>query len=160
MTSIKYLLFSILSLIFSFQVYSQRDIYVKGATPILKGDLYYVAVLSSKDSTLLDFSYFDTPEFMLKRTNDHDFILKIYSPVLSNNYQQKITNKENTPIIDLGFIQLELLEDKRNELQFSRTLFKAKLKEEKYNYIISSRSQEIYTENNNHKFLFELESIE
>ncbi len=83
-----------------------QNIAVKGRVSITTDDFYYVSVLAKKDSVIIDYRYFDTPDFIMEGIKQNDFILQISSPLLYKPYS-RIVSCDSAAVIDVGLIQLE-----------------------------------------------------
>ena len=82
------------------------QITVKGKTSITADDFYYVTILSPKDSTVITFQFFDTPEFEMRDLKQSEFILQITSPLLYKTYSCLYGTLGNNTVIDAGYIWL------------------------------------------------------
>ncbi len=103
----KHFAFFMLLMLFAQQSFSQHTFAVKGSTSIAEGDFYYVTILSLRDSTILEYQFFDTPGFEMGNLKIPEFILQVTSPLLYKTYSVPVYNKERQPLVDVGFIQLE-----------------------------------------------------
>lgn len=90
----------------SYHLFSQ-SITLKGQTSVNADDFYYVSVLSVKDSSVIDYRYFDTPDFIIENIKQEEFILHILSPLLYKPYYSMIKNEQKLTIINMGLIHLE-----------------------------------------------------
>jgi len=111
---------------------------VKGSTSINPDDFYFVSILSVEDSIVMDYQYFDTPDFLLKNIKKEEFILQISSPLLYKTYSACIRNTGNQPIVDAGYIQLEPVVQSIDEITVTAMLPKVKFTEGKLIYDIQN----------------------
>ena len=100
-------LISIITFILLASQQLSAQITLKGKTSIGPEDFYYVTLLSPKDSTIITFQYFDTPEFEMKDLKHSEFILQITSPLLFKTYSSQYGTLKNSKIIDTGYIVLK-----------------------------------------------------
>lgn len=104
--NLKSVLIFALMLVPTYRLFSQ-NITVKGQTTVNADDFYYVSILSTKDSTVIDYRYFDTPVFIMENIKPDEFILQISSPLLYKPYFSIIRNEQKLSVIDIGLIHLE-----------------------------------------------------
>jgi len=86
---------------------SSQNITLKGQASVNTDDFYYVSILSAKDSTVIDYRYFDTPDFIIENIKQEEFILHISSPLLYKPHYQIVKNEQKLPVINMGLIHLE-----------------------------------------------------
>ena len=103
--------FTKLVLVFTMVMYPlyelcSQNVTVKGRVSINAGDFYYVSVQAKKDSVIIDYRYFDAPDFIMEGIKQKNFILRISSPLLYKPYSQTVSC-DSVATVDVGLIQLE-----------------------------------------------------
>ncbi len=115
----KRIFFIIISLLSLQLTVAQQVVTVKGKTSASSEDFYYVTILSVQDSAVIDYRYCDTPEFVLPNIKRNEFIMQINSPLLYKTYSRRVSNPDNLPEIDLGYITLEPETQTLDEVQIT-----------------------------------------
>lgn len=136
---LKFLLVNMIIFTSFFQLSSQiTTTTVKGRTSINTDDFYFVSILSLTDSVVLDYRYFDTPDFMIEHIKSNEFILQISSPLLYKTYSCPVQNLRQQTTVDIGFIQLEPQVQSIDEITVTAMLPKVKFTEGRLVYDIQS----------------------
>ncbi len=99
---------------------------ITGELIIPDGDFYVISILSSKDSSIISTTYFNTRHFLVKTQRLNNFIVQISSPLLYDTEFVRVKNEENKPTIDLGKIDLKPKVISLDEIQI--TAIKPKFK--------------------------------
>ncbi|GEM_PF-3374306 len=125
---------------FSFYINAQSIRSLKGTTSASADDFYYVSILSSSDSSVIDTRYFDTPDFSLDNIKTNEFILQISSPLLFKTYSRPVSSRKDETIIDVGFIELEPNTVMLNEIMVTTSVPKMKFSDGKFVFDIHNNT--------------------